>query len=85
MARPLVYRLALIVFATALVLWGTGGWAKGGRVYRAGQLGLRHGPLKDCTRINGRYGYYGNPWCNRVEQLRWDRWEARRRARPGRY
>lgn len=35
-------------------------------------------PLKDCTRINSRYGYYGNPWCTPVEQARWDRWDARR-------
>jgi hypothetical protein len=19
---------------------------------------------RDCTPINGRYGYYGNPWCD---------------------
>ncbi len=36
-------------------------------------------PLKDCTRLNGRWGYYGNPWCTPAEQLRWDRWDARRR------
>lgn len=33
---------------------------------------------KDCTRINGRMGYYGNPWCTPAEQDRWDRYEARR-------
>jgi hypothetical protein len=38
-------------------------------------------PVKDCTRFNGRSGYYGNPWCTEAEQLRWDRWEARRRSR----
>ena len=38
-------------------------------------------PYKDCTRINGRWGYYGNPWCTREEQLRWDRWDAARAAR----
>lgn len=37
--------------------------------------------LKDCTRFNGRSGYYGNPWCNDAEQLRWDRWEARQHSR----
>lgn len=21
-------------------------------------------PDRDCTPINGRYGYYGNPWCD---------------------
>lgn len=35
-------------------------------------------PVKDCTRLNGRYGYYANPWCTAAEQERWDRWEARR-------
>jgi len=38
-------------------------------------------PLKDCTRINGQWGYYGNPWCTPAEQLRWDRWGARRSGR----
>jgi hypothetical protein len=36
-------------------------------------------PFKDCTRLNGRWGYYGNPWCTPSEQLSWDRWDARRR------
>jgi len=34
--------------------------------------------LKDCTRLNGKGGYYGNPWCTPAEQLRWDRWDAHR-------
>ena len=38
-------------------------------------------PIKDCTRINGRWGYYGNLWCSPAEQERWDRAEARRLAR----
>jgi hypothetical protein len=83
MARPLVWVPASIVFALELVLWATGAWAKDGGAKGAGQPSLRHMPAKDCTRVNGRYGYYGNPWCNRLEQLRWDRWEARRRARYG--
>jgi len=83
MARPLVRVLGSTVFAFALVLWATGAWAKDGRANRVGQPGLRHAPLKDCTRVNGRYGYYGNSWCNRLEQHRWDRWNARRRARSG--
>jgi len=33
-------------------------------------------PPKDCTRLNGRFGYYGNPWCTPVEQRLWDRWIA---------
>jgi hypothetical protein len=35
-------------------------------------------PLKDCTRLNGRWGYYGNPWCTPAEQQAFDRAEARR-------
>lgn len=35
-------------------------------------------PVKDCTRLNGRIGYYANPWCSPAEQERWDRWEAGR-------
>jgi hypothetical protein len=38
-------------------------------------------PIKDCTRINGRWGYYGNPWCTKAEQALWDRAEARRVVR----
>lgn len=42
--------------------------------------GVRSAPplLKDCTRLNGRWGYYGNPWCTPAEQLAFDRAEARR-------
>ena len=36
----------------------------------------RRAPLKDCTRFNGRWGYYGNPWCTPAEQRAFDRWEA---------
>jgi hypothetical protein len=38
-------------------------------------------PLKDCTRVNGRWGYYGNLWCTPAEQQAWDRAEARRLGR----
>lgn len=41
-------------------------------------------PPKDCTRFNGRFGYYGNPWCSPAEQARWDRWEAARLKALGR-
>lgn len=34
--------------------------------------------VKDCTRYNGRWGYYGNPWCSAREQDAFDRHEARR-------
>jgi hypothetical protein len=35
-------------------------------------------PVKDCTRLNGRVGYYANPWCTPAEQDRFDRWDAKR-------
>lgn len=35
-------------------------------------------PVKDCTPLNGRYGYYGNPWCSKAEQQQWDRATSRR-------
>jgi hypothetical protein len=38
-------------------------------------------PVKDCTRLNGRWGYYGNPWCTPAEQRAFDRAEARRLGR----
>ncbi len=40
-----------------------------------------HRAIRDCTRVNGRYGYYGNPWCSAAEQAAFDRREARRLAR----
>ena len=48
---------------------------------RHGERGYSAYPLKDCTRINGRWGYYGNPWCTAREQDAWDRFEARRHGR----
>jgi hypothetical protein len=33
--------------------------------------------VKDCTRLNGRSGYYGNPWCTKAEQDAWDRATSR--------
>lgn len=34
--------------------------------------------VKDCTRLNGRFGYYGNPWCTKAEQDAFDRATSRR-------
>jgi hypothetical protein len=77
---------ALLIAALALAgltLAGTGtagagtAGAAGGRTYKAARGDAA--PLKDCTRLNGRWGYYGNPWCTEAEQARFDRWDARRR------
>lgn len=34
-------------------------------------------PVKNCTKVNGRNGYYANPFCTPEEQRRFDIWEAR--------
>ncbi len=62
------------VFTTVIASGVAEAGGKAGRAYA--QV-----PLKDCTRLNGRWGYYGNPWCTPAEQLRWDRWDARRFGR----
>jgi hypothetical protein len=68
---------ALVLLAPAVLAAGAAS-AGGQRAQRAPRQIVRDAPLKDCTRINGRYGYYGNPWCNAHEQDRWDRWSAGR-------
>jgi hypothetical protein len=40
--------------------------------------GLRLAAPKDCTPYNGRFGYYGNPWCTAAEQRAWEIHTARR-------
>lgn len=45
------------------------------------QVRSAQAPVKDCTRFNGRWGYYGNPWCTPAEQQAFDRAEARRLGR----
>lgn len=32
---------------------------------------------KDCTRYNGRHGFYGNIWCTEAEQRAWDIYTSR--------
>ncbi len=62
----------VIALFTAVIAPGVADAGKARRLYP-------DAPLKDCTRLNGRWGYYGNPWCTPSDQLRWDRWDARRR------
>lgn len=52
--------------------------AADGTATSAPRQSVREAPTKDCTRLNGRIGYYGNPWCTPAEQARWDRHEGRR-------
>lgn len=67
--------------AAALALVGSTSAASAGshRTYKAQRDYVRSAPVKDCTRLNGRYGYYGNPWCTPQEQARFDRWSANKR------
>jgi len=67
------------LIATAMAVAASAASAGGYGEYRETRAEVRDAPVKDCTRINGRVGYYGNPWCTRAEQARWDRWSARRR------
>ncbi len=53
--------------------------AGGRRAHKVPRQEIGQAPLRDCTRINGRSGYYGNPWCNARQQALWDRWSDRRR------
>ena len=68
-----VLSICVVAIAAAALLAPAS--ATGYRGYKA----TRDAPVKDCTRINGRYGYYGNPWCTPAEQARWDRWSAGKR------
>jgi len=68
---------AASLFAFCILLVGTAAMpAAAGPSQRATAA-----PLKDCTRVNGRYGYYGSPWCTPAEQKRWDVWDSRRQRR----
>lgn len=40
---------------------------------------------KDCTPINGRSGYYGNPWCDTGSYRLEDIWLRENRASARRY
>lgn len=70
--------LTCIVLAISLAAMAMPAESRGRAKDRAG---WQPPPVKDCTRINARYGYYGNPWCSPAEQQAWDRAEARRLAR----
>ena len=76
MSHTLGTALALVaLFATALA----GHAAEHRRAQETARGSAVHErPVKDCTRLNARIGYYANPWCTAAEQERWDRWEARR-------
>ena len=68
---------AVLIVAFAAMLLVPASLAESQRPTAAREAETRS-PPKDCTRFNGRFGYYGNPWCTPAEQQRWDRWEANR-------
>jgi hypothetical protein len=73
MLRPIICT-AFVIAAFAMPCASADARGKARRAYA-------DAPVKDCTRLNGRWGYYGNPWCSPAEQLRWDRWDVRRTGR----
>ena len=73
MMRTLTCIALMLVLAAAFAASGEAGSRKGVRSTPP--------PVKDCTRMNGRWGYYDSPWCTPAEQLAWDRAEARRLGR----
>jgi hypothetical protein len=77
----MLFRTILICLGLALPLIGALEATSAERRKAARQATMEQ-PPRDCTRLNGRYSYYANPWCNAAEQDRFDRWEAARlRAR----
>ncbi|HYD14848.1 MAG TPA: hypothetical protein VEA77_00470 [Hyphomicrobium sp.] len=71
-------RATTLVFLAAAALSGS---AFAEQARRTSGKAFVQAPIKDCTRHNGRIGYYGNPWCTPAEQLRWDKWDAQRASR----
>ncbi|MFN3622652.1 MAG: hypothetical protein ACK4TP_01185 [Hyphomicrobium sp.] len=65
-----------VLLLTSVVPFGTP--AEAGKRRSAPPTWEQAPVLKDCTRLNGRYGYYGNPWCTQAEQDAWDRATSRR-------
>jgi hypothetical protein len=59
----------------------------------AGMAGANRKPVRavavkrDCTPINGRFGYYGNPWCDtgsyRMEDVQFRQRQAKLRKLQG--
>lgn len=68
----LLLTLAIFLLASAAMLPSPADAAK-----RKSARTWQAAPVKDCTRLNGRWGYYGNPWCTKAEQDAWDRATSR--------
>jgi hypothetical protein len=59
---PVLIVAALAVLAQALV--SSPSWADNTRHHKARRTWHNERVERDCTPINGRFGYYGNPWCD---------------------
>lgn len=70
--------LSVIVLAIAVAATSSRADGRGHRTMTRPTDGNLAAPPKDCTRLNGRRGYYGNPWCTPEEQHAFDLWDARR-------
>lgn len=76
-SRSVLWAIAPVAAAAMLISIShpaTADSSQGANTRQPSQLAA---PIKDCTRTNNRYGYYGNQWCTEAEQARWDRWMAR--------
>ncbi|MFA5898891.1 MAG: hypothetical protein WC829_07225 [Hyphomicrobium sp.] len=72
--RSLACIALLLAVAAAFSVPADAGRRKGARAWQPA-------PVKECPRLNGRFGYYGNPWCTKAEQDAWDRATSRRTVR----
>jgi len=79
MVRRVCSVLGIVALAAASTAFAAPASAEGWHRAHKSRHDVREAPIKDCTRLNGRWGYYGNPWCTPAEQARWDRWDAERR------
>jgi hypothetical protein len=62
-ADDMTRRILILVLTTfAGASWATAAMADGhkAKTWRREKIS----PARDCTPINGFYGYYGNPWCD---------------------
>jgi hypothetical protein len=67
-----------LTLAALIPLFAHMAHADGTRASAGVERAHRQTAPKDCTRVNGRVGYYANPWCSPAEQRAWDLWDARR-------
>jgi len=70
-----------VVFVTAMSVAGEAANAGARHARGTARAADSQAPARDCTRFNGRYGYYGNLWCDERQQRQWDLWVDPRRVR----